>query len=303
MRSEPLQIISPAELKSRQSEYFKTQIAITPLYGWKVCYFSNETARIYEEMLEHFKQLGYTLKGEHKNGSCPRLHEEGTLLDMYMHPMEFTGMGTDEQIHKIRDIIEGFLEKNTDRLPENKRGTSYTYVQRQEILYDIPDKEYAELIYANAEEIARRYLTAKGFFDSFDLVDELRIERVQFLSSGMSCLDPDAVCVEDIIGRAKQLKEQGVSIREIPAKVAAEAQTWADYKESVQNKIIEHCENGELDKIFKIMRPSMREDLPADEKLHFVKSALGSLDSYKIFEKEILSDEKDTKQTERNGID
>lgn len=195
-------------LEKAKEHYFR--VAIEGYYGWGTGYYSERLARKWEqEVLEELKgkaeDIGYRFVNAKDSMSCPELksrHPACEKVDLYIHPMEITGIATPETISRIVDIV---------------KATPYT--QSAEItidkgVYDVSDFEYQKILNKHATEILS--CLKKGmeisaqtheYFDAeFDFAKATRIPRIQNRTEGvLSSSDVDVMWVKNLKDIGKEL--------------------------------------------------------------------------------------------------
>ena len=210
-------LLPDEELKRYESEYNNIRISIKGLYGWGDGYYTNkpfDTVDVFRTIEESLKRAGFDVSGR-TSSSCNRLTQFGTNLDLYLHPMEFTGSATPEQTEKVLKVLEPYSDYIRFSLESKER------------LYDIPDRTYQFMIYDRAEEIAEELLRDISDFDSdMAFARNCRIERVQHYTVGYSSSDVDVACVSHIRNRVKELLKEGKDRDDIPKIIGKQAKLW-----------------------------------------------------------------------------
>lgn len=204
------------------SDYVNAFIKIEGLYGWGDGYYNQRTYNAFHnEVYNALKAAGYSFKPKEFSSACDYLVKEGTSLNLYMHPMEFTGSATREQIEEIVDIL-----KSSTSLIKN------VTVIRDTPLLDLSDRDFRNYIYNDAEKIASILLNngdiKHNVYADFDFGEAISIDRIQKPSTGgRSSSDVDVSAVNDIRVACIELLDKKVKKSEIPKQVAEMAKVWS----------------------------------------------------------------------------
>ena len=216
-----MKLLSDEELERYKSDYFNIRINLKGLYGWGVGYYHDKQFDTYDffnnTLQDALEKVGFEIETAQSETSCNRLRQENTRLDLYLHPMEFTGSATLEQADKILEVIKEYSDYVKAEMGKAER------------LYDIPDRTYRYMIYSRAGEIAKEILSdpSSAYDADMKFAEKCRIDRVQKYSTGGICsLDTDVSSVKDIADRIKQLKEENIPASFIPEIVSGEATMW-----------------------------------------------------------------------------
>jgi len=250
------ELIPDDELAKYKSDYVRTSIAIEGLYGWGTGYYSSSHREFFENAVyDAFYNKGYEIIESNSSGHCAHLAKKGSNLDIYMHPMEFSGTATPEEIEDIIGILSSFEQLKVN---ENRR----------DVLYDIPDSTYRFMIFDRAEEIVREYAYSreKGVDAAFDFAKNAGIERLQHFHLGYSSSDLDITAAAQIIDRYKELKKENpkADIGKTAKKIGAEAKLWSRETEeakSVLYNAVEVLPSKQLKELF----PSYVQHTPKKE--------------------------------------
>lgn len=118
----------------------RVHIHLNSDYKWGRGWTEEESKRFDNEVLSAFKEAGYTVKEEKSSFSSPTLTKGGSRLNIYMHPMDFSGYATQEEIDEILEILSSCeCVSVRDVLTED--------------IYDLNNWEYKNLLAKNAKEI------------------------------------------------------------------------------------------------------------------------------------------------------
>ena len=255
-------IIPDEELERYKSDYVRTSIGIEGLYGWGKGYYSSAHQEFFQNVVYNaFYNKGYEIIESNFSGSCAHLTKKGSNLDIYMHPMEFSGVATPEEIEDIIGILSSFEEL---KVRENRR----------ENLYDISDSTYRFMIFDRAEDIAREYAYSreKGVDAAFEFAKNAGIERLQHFHLGYSSSDLDITAAAQIIDRYKELRKESpkADIGKIAKKVGTEAKLWnreTEEAKSVLYNAVEALPSKQLEKFF-VQVPSYKQNVDKKVYLH-----------------------------------
>lgn len=194
----------PEELP--KSEYQAIFIAIKSDYKWGSGWTLEEKTRFESIVYPKLKEAGFDIKEGAMSVTCDHLvslerKEDtngkiwgGNKLDLYMHPMEFTGYAKPEDTAKIMDVLKNCPECIYD-----------VKLQKAETVYDLSDNEYERILLDNSQKIIETMATAKAkriplLFDiGFDFARQCRIPRFgDSVSGGYSGLDIDVRTVNSL---------------------------------------------------------------------------------------------------------
>ena len=204
------------------SDYYNTRIEIKGLYSWGVGFHNQKAYSDFHSVVYGaLENAGYTIVKDADKYSCDYLTKEGSHLNLYMHPMEFTGAATREEIEDIVKILN-----------------SCECVQEAEIwsatpLYDLSADEYRNMIYNDAENIAltmlnSRYDIKNNYDADIDFAQAVRIDRLDEPSvGGYSSSDIDVSAVNDIRKSCIEMLEKNMSKEEIAKAVGEKAKEWS----------------------------------------------------------------------------
>lgn len=197
-------------------EYKSVTIQLETDYKWGSGWSRNSAMAFDEEMNKVFPDAGYIIEKAEFDGSCDRLKDDGKT-DIYMHPMEFTGVFRTDDIEKIQSILDGCK-------------TVYgTHIQCVNDLYKLDNETYRGMIYDDADRIAKVILSyPKGsFFDvSMDFAEATRIQYAGNRGTGYSSFDTDVSAVEEIKSYTKKLLDEKIDKKDIPFLVKDAALGW-----------------------------------------------------------------------------
>ena len=214
------------------TEYLYVNIKIEGLYKWGVGFVSNEAIKnFHTEVYDALKDNGFTVNHADYKAFSDILVQDGTELDIYMHPMEFKGQALPEQSAKIIKALE-----------------SCSCIDRVEVepaypLYSISDNDYRNLIYDNAKEIALALLEFRidireNWNADFDFAQNARICRINSNPDLFSSNCIDVSAVNDIKKACIELLDKGeTSYEKIAAQVTAQTQIWRKEIELIQDEI------------------------------------------------------------------
>lgn len=205
------------------SEYFNTRIVIEGLYGWGVGYYNNSLKTAFEtEVYDALKAAGYQIRYSKEKNGCDYLIKEVSRMNLYMHPMEFTGAATQSQFEEITEIL--------NQCECIKKAAVWNAVP----LYDISDTEYRSMIYRDAKNIALLLLENKSQIKSLDIEFEFAnkcgIDRLCDPSKGCySSSDVDVSAFNDIKAECIRFQEanpDNLDNKKIAEAVAQKALEW-----------------------------------------------------------------------------
>ena len=196
----------PEDLKYAKEH--SVRIELTSAYQWGRGWSTTE-AKEFEEVV----YPALTKSGAYKIhpsddpwGGCPHLvsTDPTNRLDLYMHPMEFTGYANEEDLHKITEILSGC-----------KPCIKKVCITKNEPVYDMPDYAYRKLLIDNAKAIVdcvakkiknpqtrENYL--QGNESGFDFSRVCRIPRYKD-KTGLTSSDVDIITVSEILTIAQKL--------------------------------------------------------------------------------------------------
>ena len=199
------------------SEYMRVDIKITTAYKYGSGWGSQEAIQNYGsgsnaanawelEVYEKLSNAGYYIEKADMEGSCETLLESklkgknyrADHLDLYMHPMEFTGYATMDQLNEIVDILESC--KTIDNVRVNIA----------ERVYSMSDYLYEQVLNDNAERIVRhiceKYKPKDREYSgqiAIDFAGECRLPRANAQSSCLSSSDIDVKYITQLMNFCK----------------------------------------------------------------------------------------------------
>ena len=214
------------------TEYLYVNIKIEGLYKWGIGFVSNEAIKnFHTEVYDALRNKGFTINRADYQAFSDILTQDGTELDIYMHPMEFKGQTLPEQ---SAEIIKALKSCNCiDRVE----------VESAYPLYSISDNDYRNMIYDNAKEIALALLEFRidireNWNADFDFAQNARICRINSNPDLFSSNCIDASAVSDIRRACIELLDKGETSHEkIAAEVAAQTLIWRKEIELIQEEI------------------------------------------------------------------
>lgn len=198
-------------------EYTRAYIHVESAYKLGKGWTSRKDAEAFDKEMEKvFTAAGYTVVKGEREGFCDSLRDDGKT-DVYMHPMEFTGVFRDGDVLKIQALLDSCETVNR------------TKIQYSNPLYKLDGETYRNMIYDDAERIAERilqYPKHQRYDAEFDFARVARIEFVGNTSSGFSSDHVDVSAVNEIKKYVIELEQSGIRAKDIPAMVGDTAQSW-----------------------------------------------------------------------------
>jgi hypothetical protein len=166
----------------------KVRIPIVTNYQWGSGWTKEDSIKFDNDVLQRLKNAGYIIKDGDISGSSPTLTTKRlSAMDIYLHPMEFTGYAKIEDIEKILDILYDC----------KANGASIHDIGEVQIsdVYKFDDYHYQKILFANSKEILEWMKDNKKenyhMFDlEFDFAQKFRIPRVGD-GSALSSTDVD----------------------------------------------------------------------------------------------------------------
>jgi hypothetical protein len=193
----------------KKAEEHRVMITIKSDYGWGSGWTSGERKRFEDIVYSALEGAGYDVVPPEDDLGCPHLrvkaglpmHMRDNRLDLYMHPMEFTGYAKPEDVEKIMNILNN----------ECSDAVYGTELVIDEEVYDLNDYGYKKIIMENAGEIMDCIEKARGkgyvpYEVGFEFARECRIPRYGD-GSGLGFSDVDITTISDIVKVAEVLKE------------------------------------------------------------------------------------------------
>lgn len=176
-------------------------IQIKTDYEWGSGWTGTQQQKFIDVIFPKLKEAGFIIKDPKDNFGCETLHspDPDNKMDIYMHPMEFTGYAREADIKKIYDVF-------TDS-PEVIYNKALLYSKQ---VYDVSDEQYLEILKDNEPRIREHLESMKDarayeymLMDAgFDFAKIARIPRIGD-HAGYSARDVDIAFVQDI---AKQIR-------------------------------------------------------------------------------------------------
>lgn len=126
----------------KMSNYYRFYLALDTAYKWSRGMTREEQTAFEKDVYPKIEAAGYILERPKDEYSCPRIKKDGdTRMDLYLHPMEITGLATEEQMNDIRSIL--------------KRCTTIkaTELKSSDQIEDLDEKDYLEILENNRDEI------------------------------------------------------------------------------------------------------------------------------------------------------
>ena len=177
--------------KKNPSKLKKVMINIDSAYKWGTCWTLEEKRAFEDEIYPALMSKGFRIHNGDGYGSCETIKEkDGTYL--YLHPMQFSGYMTIEDIQKVMDVLTNAKTVNSVSTP---------------ILEDverISDREYEYILVENAKLI-NEWIEKNPHKDGFDFVKQYRIKRDED-KCGYCSDDVDIKFVNNFIAIKKILK-------------------------------------------------------------------------------------------------
>ena len=126
------------------SKYKYVHMHIDSAYQLGTGWTASQEAAFKNEVYAKLAQEFFIADAE-SDFDCDHLHEKNAYgrrhvmdkMDLYMHPMEFTGFATDEQIQKIQELLK------------DCRTMSITKVDIKDGYYELSDMQYEKLLSQN----------------------------------------------------------------------------------------------------------------------------------------------------------
>ena len=177
------------------SAYSKHRIHIDGLYQWGTGW-DEASRKIYsEQILSRLEKAGFTIEHSKHSGVSPTLRKDGSLCDVYLHPMEFVGIATDAEIDAIHDVLdqceeEGYIDE--------------WEVTEHQFLYDVTIEQYRDILELNRGKVVEWFKSNKeqlqGVFQGMEFVETCRPKNLLCFaqSAGFSSDDMDAVWAQAI---------------------------------------------------------------------------------------------------------
>ena len=122
------------------SALYSVAIDICSAYKWGCGWSEDDRARFKSDVYPRFRKAGYEVVSSGEEDVCDSLKKEGSALDIYMHPMTFSGNATKEEAEDIIRILGTCKTCSVLRV---------TYKEH----YDITDAEYLEFIHRHKKEL------------------------------------------------------------------------------------------------------------------------------------------------------
>lgn len=161
-------------------------------------------------MYQALRDKGYIIEKGKGLCDCDNLHKDGSRLDLYMHPMRFTGPATPEEADEITGILLscGCVKK--------------ALLTRANVLYDIPDMEYRDMFLDNAEKLSAQMLSP---FNFNDFLKKVSVDRIHEPACGVIGSDQINYNILYLIEQQiKTLREEGMADEDIPTEIGR----WAE---------------------------------------------------------------------------
>lgn len=180
------------------SDYKRVHINIASAYRMGQGWTERDSILFEQELYPKLKEAGFNIEPPKDNWGCPHLkginRGEGKL-DLYMHPMEFTGYVTEEQLQRVMKVLNS-CDKDIIK------GARINSIRD---CYDLSDTRYEEMIFVRAKEILS-YCDKKTRSDdiALDFARNCRLQRVGD-GTGICSDDIDVRAVKNIVDIAKQL--------------------------------------------------------------------------------------------------
>lgn len=152
----------------------KVSIHITTDYKWGRGWTLNEERAFVREVYPKLREAGYYIEQGSESFSCDTLHKateagfwnKRNKLSLYMHPMEYSGYASPEDIAIIKSTLEDCR-------------TVYSVDEiRTSLVYDLSDSEYEELLARNITGIRDYFTHNNRPFDAFDFARNYRLPRI-----------------------------------------------------------------------------------------------------------------------------
>ena len=158
---------------------------------WTVAQANRFKNAVYNALENH----GYTITPSDLSGGCPTLSKKGfrEKLSLYMHPNEFSGYATEEQIQDICNILKR----------ECADVCMVTSVRKEEV-YDMTEDEYEEVLAENSPAIIEWMRTYKrnhpnSFYMDMEFAERFRPKLSCFSAcGGRSSSDVDCKFIRNL---------------------------------------------------------------------------------------------------------
>ncbi len=180
----------------------KFRFPITTEYQWGRGWPEMDDADDFKEEIDlKLGGAGYVVKKSNQSGVCDTLTTKGNhpVMDVYMHPMEFSGIATPDDIQKIREVLQTC---------ENVYHVGEASV---EDLYLASESEYREMLCQNAPDIIKWMKTQreKNHSSDWTLVSDFcsryRVNCIFHTAGIVTSSDVDYVFCETLQGLMKSL--------------------------------------------------------------------------------------------------
>lgn len=161
---------------------------------------------VHNTLIAHADEIGYKFQRPTSSGACPELKSKNITetVDLYIHPMEITGVATKETMQKIISVLK---ENCSEQIREIR-------VDREKELYDVSDAMYQRILDKNSSEIFKALkegsdisISNHEYFNAgMDFAKATRIPRIQNRTEGVLCSsDIDVAYVESLYRVGKNL--------------------------------------------------------------------------------------------------
>ena len=167
------------------TDYVHADITIEGLYAWGKGFVSHEAIKSFHgEIYDALRNEGFSIIRADFASFSDTLVQDGTKLDIFMHPIEFSGRALPEQVDAIVKALN-----------------SCNCIDRVEVtahypLYTISDNDYRNLVYDNAEDIALALLDYRinireNWNADLDFAENARVCRIESnpKSFNSGCID------------------------------------------------------------------------------------------------------------------
>lgn len=154
----------------KTSNYYHFHINFDSDYKWGRGWTENERNNFEREVYPKFDYHGYYIIPSKNSIACPSLHKQDSELNVYMHPMSFSGIAEMKDIDKIYHILQEI--------------NCIYYVQKPitKVLYDVSDANYLNILTDHSKEILEFLKEVKKsnmLFDAeFIFMKKFRIPRI-----------------------------------------------------------------------------------------------------------------------------
>ena len=180
----------------------KVRINIRSAYKWGSGWSSMQATLFKEEVLGTLRNAGYKIKESDISGSCPSIIGKtwNDRINLYLHPMEFTGYAKIEDIINIMTILKSCKQVYEVMEPQ------------MDDVYDLSDSQYRNLILTHTNDILEIWKAKKQnpnyWMHDFgmDFAKEGRVPRVGDSSGVLSSLDMDVALLDTMQEIFAQLK-------------------------------------------------------------------------------------------------